>query len=107
MRKRDDTKNRRDTMHALTMILQIGLAVMTCMGMSLAIGYYIDKLFMTTIWVPIMMVIGIMAAIRSMLVLAGKFTPKESGQGILGGEEQSPGLREKGKDDADSEEKPD
>ena len=40
MRKRDDAKNRRETLHALAMILQIGLAVMVCMGMSLAMGIY-------------------------------------------------------------------
>lgn len=93
MRKRDDAKNRKETMHALAMILQIGLSVMTCMGMSLAIGYYIDRLFQTTIWVPVMMFVGILAAIRSMLILAGKY-----------GKTDASG---KGKSDADSEDKSD
>lgn len=92
MRKRDKAKNRKETIHALAMILQMGLTILVCMGMSLAIGYYIDRLFRTTIWVPIMMFVGILAAIRSMLILAGRYTP---------------GSSEKGKTDGDSEEKSD
>ncbi len=75
MRERDKVKNRKETMHALAMILQIGLSIMVCMGMSLAIGYYIDRLFVTKIWVPVMMLVGILAAIRSMLVLTGRYKP--------------------------------
>lgn len=118
MRKRDDAKSRRETMHALAMILQIALAVMTCMGMSLAIGYYIDRLFRTSIWVPIMMFIGILAAIRSMLVLAGKFTPKSMRQSENASENlqmeisdgrSSEGTRTSGRGqiNGDSEKKPD
>jgi F0F1-type ATP synthase assembly protein I len=81
MRKRDDVKNRKETFHALAMILQIGLTVLICMGMSLAIGYYIDRLFQTTIWVPIMMMVGILAAIRSMMILTGHYTPNTSEKG--------------------------
>ena len=99
MRKRDDAKNRRETVHAIAMILQIALAVMTCMGLSLGIGYYVDKLFHTSIWFPIMMIVGIMASIRSMLVLTGRFTPGAS-QNKTGDTEQI----EKGNTDADIEE---
>lgn len=76
MRKRDTDKERKEILHALAMILQMGLAVLVCMGMSLAIGYYIDRLFQTKIWVLIMMAVGILAAIRSMLVLAGRYDPE-------------------------------
>ena len=75
MKKRDEKKNQREIIRSLTMILQIGLAMLTCMGMSMAIGYYLDRLFSTKIWVIIMMIIGMMAAIRSLLVLTGKFYP--------------------------------
>ena len=54
------------------MILQIGLAMLTCMGISLAIGYYLDQLLGTKIWVIIMLVIGILASMRS-LVLTGQY----------------------------------
>ena len=39
MKKRDKQRERREVIHALSMILQIGLAMLTCMGISLAIGY--------------------------------------------------------------------
>ncbi len=94
MRERDKAKNRKETMHALAMILQIGLSIMVCMGMSLAIGYYIDRLFVTKIWVPIMMIVGMLAAIRSMLVLTGRYKP---GSGSGGSEGDG-----KGQDDEDS-----
>ena len=58
MKKRDKQRERREVIHALSMILQIGLAMLTCMGISLAIGYYLDQLLGTKIWVIIMLVIG-------------------------------------------------
>lgn len=62
-------------MQALSMVLQMGLSMLICMGMSLAIGFYLDKLFGTGFFVPVMTVIGILAAIRSMLILTGKYNP--------------------------------
>ena len=62
-------------MKAISMILQIGLAIMVCMGMSLCIGIYIDRIFNTNLGIMIMMLIGIMASIRSMLVLTGNYKP--------------------------------
>ena len=53
MKKRDKQRERREVIHALSMILQIGLAMLTCMGISLAIGYYLDQLLGTKIWVII------------------------------------------------------
>lgn len=44
MRKRDEAKNRREIIHALSMIMQIGLSMMVCMSVSLLIGYGLDKL---------------------------------------------------------------
>ena len=35
MRKRDEAKNRREIIHALSMIMQIGLSMMVCMSVSL------------------------------------------------------------------------
>lgn len=92
MRKRDENKNRREIINALSMILQIGLAMMVCLGISLGIGYYIDKLFQIRWGIIVMMIIGIFASLRSMLVLTGVYKPgrKESAS-------------EKGKADEDSE----
>lgn len=75
MRKRDDKKNRREIARAFSMILQIGLTMMICMGISLGIGYYLDKMFGTKWLTIVMMVIGILAALRSMLVLTGVYHP--------------------------------
>ena len=77
MRKRDDDKNRREIMTALSMIMQIGLAILVCMGMSLGIGWYLDKLFGTRFILLIFMVIGFLASIRSMLILTGRYHPGE------------------------------
>ena len=71
MRKRDEAKNRREIIHALSMIMQIGLSMMVCMSVSLLIGYGLDKLFGTRCFMVIMMFIGILASLRSMLVLIG------------------------------------
>ena len=73
MKKRDKQRERREVIHALSMILQIGLAMLTCMGISLAIGYYLDQLLGTKIWVIIMLVIGILSSMRSLLVLTGQY----------------------------------
>ncbi|MBR6229304.1 MAG: AtpZ/AtpI family protein, partial [Eubacterium sp.] len=62
---------------AFSLILQIGLALLVCMGMSLGIGYYLDRLFGTKFILIIFMVIGFLASIRSMLVLTGRYRPGE------------------------------
>lgn len=75
MKKRNKQKEKREIIKAFSMILQIGLAMITCMGMSFAIGYYLDRLLGTGFFVIIMLVIGMLAAIRSMLVLTGVYKP--------------------------------
>ena len=85
MRKRDEAKNRREIIHALSMIMQIGLSMMVCM-----IGYGLDKLFGTKCFMVIMMFIGILASLRSMLVLTGQYHPgstkKETQEGKQDGD---------------------
>lgn len=49
MRKRDEAKNRREIIHALSMIMQIGLSMMVCMSVSLLIGYGLDKLLVPNV----------------------------------------------------------
>ncbi|MCR4604709.1 MAG: AtpZ/AtpI family protein [Eubacterium sp.] len=77
MRKRDNKKANKEILQALSLILQIGLAILVCMAMSLGIGYYLDRLFNTRFIILIFMVIGFLASIRSMLVLTGKYKPGE------------------------------
>lgn len=75
MRKRDDAKNRREIIQALSMVMQIGLSMMVCMSLSLLIGYGIDRLAGTKFWIVVMMFVGILASLRSMLVLTGQYHP--------------------------------
>ncbi len=86
MKKRDEDKNRREIMTALAMILQIGLAILVCMAMSIGIGWYLDRLLGTKFLLIVFMIIGFLASIRSMLVLTGRYKP---------GEKSSPEKREK------------
>lgn len=75
MKKRDEAKNRREIIQALSMVMQIGLSMMVCMSLSLLIGYGIDRLAGTKFWVVVMMFVGILASLRSMLVLTGQYHP--------------------------------
>lgn len=75
MRKRDKKREKREILSALAMLTQIGLSMMTCMGMSFAIGYYLDRFLGTKFWVMIFLIIGILASIRSLFILTGKFQP--------------------------------
>ena len=79
MRKRDEAKNRREIIHALSMIMQIGLSMMVCMSVSLLLGYGLDKLFGTKCFMVIMM-----------LVLTGQYHPgstkKETQEGKQDGD---------------------
>ncbi|WP_026834451.1 AtpZ/AtpI family protein [Eubacterium xylanophilum] len=93
MRKRDTKKTNKEILQALFMITQMGLSMLTCMGISIAIGILLDNHFGTKFCVLIMLVIGIMASIRSMMILTGKIVTK----GDSDTEEQS----ERGKEDAD------
>lgn len=78
MRKRDEAKNRREIIHALSMVMQIGLSMMVCMSVSALIGYGIDRLFGTKFWTVIMLFVGILASLRSMLVLTGQYHPGQN-----------------------------
>ena len=78
MRKRDEAKNRKEIFHALSMVMQIGLSMMVCMSVSVLIGYGIDRLAGTKCWIVIMMFVGILASLRSMLVLTGQYHPGQS-----------------------------
>lgn len=89
MKRRDDVKNRREVAHAFSMILQIGLSMMICMAVSIGIGYYVDTLFHTNFWMVIMLFVGMLASLRSMLVLTGVYKPGQK-------------KKEKGKTDEDS-----
>ena len=99
MRKRDEAKNRREILHALSMVMQIGLSMMVCMSISLLIGYGIDRLAGTKFWIVVMMFVGILASLRSMLVLTGQYQP---GKEKKDGSKERPAEREKADGDGEN-----
>ena len=99
MRKRDEAKNRREILHALSMVMQIGLSMMVCMSISLLIGYGIDRLAGTKFWIVVMMFVGILASLRSMLVLTGQYHP---GKEKKDGDKEQPMEREKSDGDGEN-----
>ena len=86
-------------MTALALILQIGLVLLVCMGMSIGIGWYLDKLFGTKFILIIFMVIGFLASIRSMLILTGRYKPGQTGsEAEENKEEREPSVLEQYRD---------
>lgn len=77
MKKRDKKRENKEILRALAMLTQIGLAMITCMGISFGIGYYIDRLAGTRYWVMIFLLIGILASIRSLFILTGRLQSSE------------------------------
>lgn len=92
MRKRDKKKEKREILEALAMLTQIGLSMMTCMGISFGIGYAIDRLAGTRFWIMIFLVIGILASIRSLFILTGRL--QEPGQEERADAETEAGAKE-------------
>ncbi len=91
MRKRDKKRENKDILNALAMITQIGLSMMTCMVVSFAIGYYLDRWLGTKFWVMILLLVGILAAIKSLFILTGRLcqTTSETGGDEGGSDERS------------------
>lgn len=77
MKKRDKKRENKEILRARAMLTQIGLAMMTCMGISFGIGYYIDRQAGTRYWVMIFLLIGILASIRSLFILTGRLQSSE------------------------------
>lgn len=101
MRKRDKKRERRELVNAFAMLLQIGLAMMTCMAMSFGIGFYLDRLLGTKYWIMIFLLIGILASLRSLFILTGKFQSSGSSHNEIDGRPEF-GSEMKGESDAGS-----
>ena len=69
MKKRDKKRENKEILRELAMV--------TCMGISFGIGYYIDRLAGTRYWVMIFLLIGILASIRSLFILTGRLQSSE------------------------------
>ena len=67
-------------MKAFTMVLQVGISMMTPMLMCGILGHYLDVWLDTEYWFLIFLVLGILSACRNVYLMLRKFYKKESGQ---------------------------
>ena len=73
----DNEKNRKEQnrafMTALSMLSQIGINIIVCVAIGLAIGYYLDRWLGTRPWLLILFIfIGVAAAFKSIFDMAKK-----------------------------------
>lgn len=66
-------KDKLEMMKVITMFNQVAITLITTMAFSLFIGYWIDRWLSTTpIFIMIFLLIGVIAAIRNMIVMLTK-----------------------------------
>lgn len=73
--------NKWEVLEGLALITQIAMAMMVSMGISIAIGYWLDDFFGTKFCIVIMVFIGIGAAIKSMFNVTKGFYSKQTEDG--------------------------
>jgi len=72
--KIDDAQYRREAMRAMGRVSQLGLTAVTCVIISLLVGYGLDRLFSTApVFIVIFAFLGCGAAIKTMMDIAKKF----------------------------------
>ena len=70
----DSGRERRDAMRALGRVSQLGLIAVTCVVLSLLVGYWLDRIFNTApVFIVIFALLGCAAAIKTMVDVAKKF----------------------------------
>ena len=58
---------------ALSMLSQVGISIITCVGVGIGLGWFLDRLLNTTPWLLLVFTIfGIVAAIKSIFEFAKK-----------------------------------
>lgn len=70
-------KENRSTFRALTMISQIGITILTPIGLCVIAGYYLDKHFNKSYWVIVLFFLGVLAAFRNVYYLTKSFYEKD------------------------------
>ena len=68
--------NNRETFKMLSLISQIALSMMVPIFICVYAGYYIDKKFSTSFFIPLM-ILGILAGIRNTYILIKKVIGKD------------------------------
>ena len=70
----DDAQYRRAAMRAMGRVSQLGLTAVTCVIISLLVGYGLDRLLCTApVFIVIFSFLGCGAAIKTMMDIAKKF----------------------------------
>lgn len=60
-----DKRYHKSVFRSFTMILQIGINMLVCIGMMTALGIYLDKKCNSSFWMIIFFVIGALAGLQS------------------------------------------
>ena len=67
----DNRKNRIDAIRALSQIKQIGVMIVSCIGVGIFIGWLLDRWLGTSPWILLIFtILGIIAAFRSIFDFA-------------------------------------
>lgn len=74
-----EEKRKKDTCvrQALVMVTQVGISMLTPILMCTAAGYYLDRWLGTGYWLILLLILGILAAFRSVYLLMQKFYAKD------------------------------
>ncbi|WP_310604412.1 AtpZ/AtpI family protein [Anaerosporobacter sp.] len=70
-------KENREIFHALGLITQIGLTLLTTVFLCVFIGHKMDATFGTSFWFPIWLLLGLLAGFRNIYELVKKFYSKD------------------------------
>ena len=74
MRKNDRDRNvTSDFAKAFALLAQMGITIAVCIGLSILIGYYLDRFLGTSPWLLLLFILfGIIAAFKSIFDFAKK-----------------------------------
>lgn len=68
-----DKEDRKSIANALSMLSQLGFTALVCVGLSLLIGYWLDRWLDTSpVFIILFSLFGIVAAIKAMINFAKK-----------------------------------
>lgn len=70
-------KSEKKALRALTMISQVGISMMTPLFVSGWIGMKLDQWFSMSCWFIIFLIMGVLAAFRSLFLLTRQFYSKD------------------------------
>lgn len=104
--KKNKTEKNFELMRVITLFNQVSITLITTMGLSLFLGYNIDRWLNTTpIFIMVFMIIGVIAAIRNMYVMLTKgMKPKSKEEWLEIYEKEKSELSQSDDDDEEDEE---